>query len=85
MKICGESPNCLKSDKNVENFTRRPNYILFLPRRKFAVKIVLCNTKYFHIVDRDISSTIQTGRILEFALQQLLHERATKLRCTYIA
>jgi hypothetical protein len=42
--------------------------------------MMLINTEYFYIADRDISSTVQTERILECALQQSLPERATKFR-----
>ena len=83
IKICGESPDCLKSDKNIENYTRWSKYVLLLPRRKFAVKTLLCDTKYFYIVDRDVSSMIHTKCIL--ALRQSLNEGATKLLYAYIS
>ena len=52
-------------------------------RHKFAVNTLLWNTQYFYIFD--IFSTTHTECIVAFPLQQLLRERATMLRYTYIA
>lgn len=46
---------------------------------------MLNNTEYFYIADCDVRSIVQRERILEFPLQQSLHERATKFRYAYIA
>jgi len=68
----------LKLDKNVGHLTRRPQVRFNCRRRHKFPAILLCNTRYFCVVDSD-------SRIVAFPMQQWLHKRATVSRHTYIA
>jgi len=91
--ICRETQSSLKSDKNIGHFAWVPHCVYFvlsdmcsvtIPRTHGCASMTTLSVSYY-TVDDICTERVQRERIVAFSWQQGLRERATVLRCAYIA